>query len=93
MQNTIEKKYKFFSDPGHGWMEVDRSELKQLGIENQISDYSYQKDDKVYLEEDCDAPLFLQKKFGSLDNHSDSVLDWHEIQGQSEIRGFKSYQP
>ena len=55
-------KYIFHIDPGHGWFEVTRAELIRLGILNQISHYSYQKDDKVYLEEDCDAARFIQAK-------------------------------
>ena len=55
-------KYIFHIDPGHGWFEVTRAELIRLGILNRISHYSYQKDDKVYLEEDCDATTFIQAK-------------------------------
>jgi len=55
-------KYIFHEDPGHGWLEVKRAELVKLGILDQISHYSYQKDDKVFLEEDCDATKFLQAK-------------------------------
>jgi len=40
--------YIFHVDPGHGWLEVSRSELKELGILNQISRYSYQRGDKVF---------------------------------------------
>jgi hypothetical protein len=54
--------YTFFTDPGHGWLEVDRSELDDLGILKKITKYSYQKGDKVYLEEDLDAGTFLEAK-------------------------------
>jgi len=49
-------KIKFYSDPGHGWGAVKRKVLVDLGIASQISPYSYQKGDTVYLEEDCDLP-------------------------------------
>jgi len=55
------KFYKFYSDAGHGWVAVKRQELADLGILNQISSYSYQKGKTVYLEEDCDASLFVNK--------------------------------
>jgi len=58
----IKKTYIFHSDPGHGWLEVDRSELKRLGIENKISECSYRRGNKVFLEEDCDATVFLEAK-------------------------------
>jgi len=51
--------YTFHNDPGHGWLEVGRDELAMLHIDDQISSYSYQTGDKVYLEEDCDASVFI----------------------------------
>lgn len=56
------KIYNFYSDPGHGWLEVKRSELAFLGILETISGFSYQKGDSVFLEEDCDAPKFFRAK-------------------------------
>ncbi len=58
MENVQEKVYIFHSDPGHGWLEVERSELYQFGIADKITGYSYQEGSRVYLEEDCDASLF-----------------------------------
>ena len=54
---------KFFEDPGHGWLEVSLSLLKDLGIEKHISFYSYFSPDKqkAYLEEDCDMSIFFRK--------------------------------
>jgi hypothetical protein len=52
-------KYRFFADPGHGWLEVYRAEVVASGAK--ISGYSYYDPltDMAYLEEDCDAPNFL----------------------------------
>jgi hypothetical protein len=58
MLNTTDiYRYKLFTDPGHGWFEVSMSELKELGIQNKISTFSYfdPETDHAYLEEDCDA--------------------------------------
>jgi hypothetical protein len=49
----------FYSDPSHGWLEVKRADLIKLGIEDDISGFSYQKGAKVYLEEDCDMSRFV----------------------------------
>lgn len=49
----------FHSDPGHGWLAVKLSEIKMLGIQNDISSYSYIKGKTAYLEEDCDASKFI----------------------------------
>ena len=54
--------YRFIEDPGHGWLEVPITELHRLGIAGQVSSYSYRKGDMAYLEEDCDAGLFLDAK-------------------------------
>lgn len=51
---------KFYSDPGHGWLAVKRQRLIDLGILDKISSYSYQRGATVYLEEDCDASLYLK---------------------------------
>lgn len=58
----------FHSDPGHGWLETTFAELKRFSLEDKVSSYSYidrtvshEPDEaKVYLEEDCDAPLLLK---------------------------------
>ena len=54
------RKLTFYADPGHGWLEVDRADLDTLGISDKVSRYSYSKGGKVYLEEDCDAGLFIE---------------------------------
>ncbi len=56
----MEGKYIFHSDAGHGWLAVKRTELDRLGLVGLISDYSYEHDDMVYLEEDVDAGLFIK---------------------------------
>jgi len=53
-------KYLFFSDPGHGWLKVPLRLLQTLGIAGKVTRYSHQRRDYAYLEEDCDAPLFIR---------------------------------
>jgi len=48
------------TDPGHGWAEIDRKELFDLGIAAKITRFSYQKGNKVFLEEDCDLYTFCK---------------------------------
>ena len=84
-----DKTYIFHSDSGHGWMAVKRIELKELNIENQISHYSYQKGDTVYLEEDQDATIFInefKKMFGREPLYKESYID-----GNSPIRSYYNY--
>lgn len=46
-----------YSDPSHSFAKVKRRVLKQLGLEDKISSYSYQLRDNVYLEEDYDLMI------------------------------------
>ena len=52
-------KVYFYSDPGHGWLSVSRKTLAKYVDLKKVSSYSYQRKDRVFLEEDLDAPLFI----------------------------------
>lgn len=53
--------FTFHTDPSHGWLEVRTSELFKVGLlPSDFSAYSYQQGNVVYLEEDCDAPMFIR---------------------------------
>ena len=53
--------FTFHTDPGHAWLEVSVAELTRIGLApSDFSAYSYQHLDKVYLEEDCDAAVFVR---------------------------------
>ncbi len=54
--------YKFHEDPGHGWLQVEKKELQRLKIADKVTPCSYQRGVWAYLEEDCDAALFLNAK-------------------------------
>jgi predicted double-glycine peptidase len=88
--DTIKQSYLFFSDPSHGWLKVSRKELEALGLQKQISSYSYidARREWVYLEEDCDAGLFLatKDKLGQLPRLIESHTD-----SDSPIRGLARY--
>ena len=50
----------WYSDPGHAWLAVAGSLIRDLKIQDRISRYSYKgQDSTVYLEEDCDAPELI----------------------------------
>jgi hypothetical protein len=53
--------YNFIEDPGHGWLQVPITELTFLGIIDKITPYSPKVGSFMYLEEDCDAGLFLSE--------------------------------
>ncbi len=83
------KTYIFYTDPGHGWLAVKRAELEKLGILDKISHFSYQRGGTVYLEEDCDANVFLMahlKTSGTMPKMKTSHTDRHH-----PIRGYASF--
>ncbi|MCP4420271.1 MAG: hypothetical protein GY805_27005 [Chloroflexi bacterium] len=49
----------FISDPGHGWLRVPLKDIAALGIEGDISPYSFIDGRYAYLEEDCDYTVFI----------------------------------
>ena len=57
---SMERELLFTSDPGHGWLRVSRADLEKLGILEEITSFSYQMGDDVYLEEDQDAGTYLK---------------------------------
>lgn len=77
-----------YNDPGHGWLKVSKKLLKELGIENDISSFSYMRVEYAYLEEDSDCSIFCEamekagKAFEIIDSHADN---------QSKIRQYDSY--
>ena len=56
-----ERKLKFIGDPAHAWLSVPRKDLKTLGIEHEISEFSFQRGKRVYLEEDQDATIYMSR--------------------------------
>ena len=49
----------FHYDPGHAWLQVPKTDLAKYKIKG-ISNYSHQDEDFAYLEEDCDAPIYIK---------------------------------
>lgn len=89
-KQKTDKKYKFYSDSGHGWLAVKRKELVDLGIIDKISAYSYQRGLTVYLEEDCDAGLFINASKWTKTDFSDKIIEkYHD--GYSPIRSYEPF--
>ena len=61
----MQRNFTFYSDPGHGWVQVHKAFLEQLAgpsWKTVFSSFSYfsRRDGFAYLEEDSDAPKFLR---------------------------------
>lgn len=61
IQNGLQEGYcrelVWISDPGHAWLKVPKALYSAYKVH--ASPFSYQDTDSVYLEEDCDATLFI----------------------------------
>lgn len=52
--------FKLFSDPCHGWLRVDVQSAESVGLAPaNFSPFSYRYGHWLYLEEDCDASIFV----------------------------------
>ena len=78
------------SAPGHGWLAVKLSDLKMLGIEADITDFSYIKGKTAYLEEDKDAGTYIRAMKAKGIN---VVVRQGPERDRSPIRSFKRYEP
>jgi hypothetical protein len=58
--HTFSTHLTFVNDPGHGWLRVPLADIAALGIEAHITPYSYIEGNFAYLEEDLDAPRYLE---------------------------------
>lgn len=90
---TNQKVYTLYSDPGHGWLAVKAVELKELGILEKITSYSYMRGETVYLEEDCDLSTFFEAyraKFGVNPSYKHKIT---KGSNPSSIRSYQSFNP
>jgi len=86
----LKPEFYFYTDPGHGWLEVPRALLHDLGIAEKISEYSYQRGDSVFLEEDCDYFLFYQAMKTAGKEYK--TVDVNQARGDSFVRSLARYQ-
>jgi hypothetical protein len=80
-----------YHDPGHAWLRVKRELVVHLGLENQISRYSYQRRGYVYLEEDFDLVQLLDAaKLAGIDL---GKIEHRSSNRCSKIRNYEFYKP
>ena len=79
--------FQFYSDPGHGWLRVDLASAKAVGLEpSNFSTFSYQQGHWLYLEEDCDASLFVKEYMAK--HNRPPVIKEHSTNRESVIRNY-----
>ncbi len=86
-------KLQWFTDAGHGWLKISRSDAEDLGILDLISGYSYVSPSGkyLYLEEDQDAVT----AFGAITKQGKEVSykPFRNSQRYSTIRHYSHYMP
>lgn len=92
-QAYTDETFTFYADPGHAWLKVGFGDLAAVGLEaaKDFSECSYWFQSKnykayVYLEEDCDAAIFLAAYYGK--HKALPKLKHSNSDGRSKIRGF-----
>ena len=54
------KTFTAYNDPSHGWIKVSLADLHDVDLSSlSFSRFSYYNKGSFYLEEDCDATLFI----------------------------------
>lgn len=85
----MRKSFTMYSDPSHGWLKVKLVEVKELSIDNIITGFSHIRGEYLYLEEDCDAYVFIkeyEKKYGFKPTNVSQYTD-----KRSRIRNYDYY--
>jgi hypothetical protein len=82
------KRFDFVADSSHGWLKVPMSEIERLGIADQISTFSYQKNGMAYLEEDCDMTVFMKAREAR--GEAVKIVEHHR-NGRSRIRNYAMF--
>lgn len=87
----IKKNYTFhfFEDYSHGWLRVNKNLISHLGIEKEITPYSYVNGKYIYLEEDCDYVTFYNKM---RDFGLNFTVKNHFSKKRSRIRRFERFE-
>jgi hypothetical protein len=87
-QHPMRKKYTFFDDPGHAWLEVPMADLERLAIDGAISGFSFIHGRMAYLEEDQDAGTFMDAA-----KANGWIVQFNEVhQDPTPIRDYAHYQ-
>lgn len=88
----MQNKFNFYEDPGHGWLKVPLTLLKELQIEKDISYFSYYRKGHVYLEEDSDLLKFVNAMKKKNWTFSESNIKSFHTNRSSKIRSYDAYQ-
>ena len=79
----------YWTDPGHGWLEVSQEVLDLVGLKPEhFTKCSYRDGNRFFLEEDVDMPRFL--KAAKEAGHATVLVQENEDEDDSFIRDLPS---
>jgi len=85
----MSKVYRFYSDPGHGWLAVKITDLVRLGIVEKITSFSYIRGKTAYLEEDADLSTFVKALKANGEEFLNKEGSYND--SRSHIRSYDQY--
>ena len=88
VEYLMPESFDFYSDPGHGWLEVPMAAIKYLDIADRISECSYVNFSNVYLEEDEDMSTFFTAYRG---HYGKEPVIVQKFDDEQRIRGYRHY--
>lgn len=88
--NRTKRTFHMYHDPGHAWLKVSVKLLRQLGLIESITSFSYQRKGFAYLEEDVDASMFIDAIQAS--NICYTIKN-HMTNNYSKIRNYCMFNP
>jgi len=85
LRNTFD----LVTDASHGWLKVPVAELERLNIVEDITTFSYVRNDMAYLEQDADMATFLKAR--EAEGKPVTKIKEHSRNGQSRIRKYAMF--
>lgn len=86
----MKKQFDYIQDPGHGWVKVPLALIRELGIADKITRFSYWHAGHVYLEEDCDLGLFFNA-YNEAFGFDPKLRDRIARERRSRVRGYDPF--
>jgi hypothetical protein len=86
----MKKQFDYIQDPGHGWVKVPLALIRELGIAEKITRFSYWHAGHVYLEEDCDTCTFMNAYHAAF-GFDPKLRDRVARERRSRVRGYDPY--
>ena len=86
----LPKELTYYIDAGHGYLKVPMKTIEAYGLKNKISGFSYKTANFAFLEEDCDATLFMKtvKEMGN--EHHYKIVEKH-VDGYAACRNYQTF--